>query len=93
MSYASSLAFLLVIACLLAFAFALVTWASTALGIAMFLFAVFSSAQVYFGIRGIKRASRDGGMGIAISVVLQGSIVFVMSVGYLTARVVLSAVS
>lgn len=92
-SYASSLAFLLVIACLLAFALALVPWASTALGIAMFLFAVFASAQVYFGIRGIKRASRDGGMGIAISVVLQGSIFFVMSVGYLTARVVLSAVS
>lgn len=91
LSYATSLAFLLAVACFLAMS--LVPWASTALGIVMLLLAAFASAQVYFGIRGIKRASRDGGIGIAISVVFQGLIYLVLSVGYLMARVVLSSVS
>lgn len=91
LSYATSLAFLLAIACVVAMA--LVPWASTALGIVMLLFAAVASAQVYFGIRGIKRASREGGIGTAISVVFQGLISLVLGVGYLIARVVLSSVS
>ena len=66
--------------------------AFTVIGILMLLLAVSATAQVLFGARGWRRASVDGALGIAITVVLQGAIYLLISVGYLVTRVVFALI-
>ncbi len=63
-----------------------VPWAFTAIGIGMLGLAMSSTAQVVLGVRGVRRAAIDGGLGMSIIVVAQGSIYLFISAAYLVLR-------
>ena len=65
-------------------------WAFTALGVGMLIIAVAATAQVVLGQRGIRRAPADGGLGMSIIVVAQGSIYLLIALAYLALRLTLS---
>lgn len=67
-----------------------VPWAFTAIGIGMLGLAMSSTAQVVLGVRGVRRAPIDGGLGMSIIVIAQGSIYMVISAAYLVVRLLIA---
>lgn len=67
-----------------------VPWAFTVVGIGMFAIAIASTLQVALGVRAVRRASLDGGLGIAVIVIVQGSIYLFLAAVYLALRLALA---
>lgn len=70
-----------------------VAWAFTAVGVGMLALAVTATAQVVLGVRAVRRAPADGGLGISIIVVAQGSIYLLIGAGYLVIRLAVALVA